>query len=130
MGLLQGPLPVSMDHTEFGLLHLGQNCTRTLSHNSKWIGTTSTMTGTMLSAAPTTAPTAALTETATLKWGWNVQRLDRGCINRCWHSMLLICCSCVGRVVHNCWICNVHGWGTVVQRQVLHVQPHRRLISG
>jgi hypothetical protein len=98
-----------------------KNCTRPLSRISKWIRTTSTMTGTMPSAAPITVPTAALTETAALKWGRNVQHLDGGCIYRCWHSMLLILRRCAGWVVHNRWICNMCGWGTVVQRHVLHV---------
>jgi hypothetical protein len=68
-----------------------KNCTCPLSYISKWIGTTSTTTSKTPSAAPITVPTAALTETATANRGRKVQRLDEGCISRCWHSRLLIC---------------------------------------
>jgi hypothetical protein len=44
-----------------------KNCTRPLSCISKWIGATSTMTCTTLSAAPIAVPTAALTEIATIE---------------------------------------------------------------
>jgi hypothetical protein len=71
MGPLQGPLPVGMDHTEVRLIHLGQKL-------YPWIGTTSTTTGMTPSADLTTAPTTALTETATVKWGRNVEHLDGG----------------------------------------------------
>jgi hypothetical protein len=60
-----------------------KNYTRPLSHIFKFIGITSTITGTMLSVAPITVPTAALTETASVKWGRNAQCLDEGYINRC-----------------------------------------------
>jgi hypothetical protein len=106
-----------------------KNCTCLLSPISEWIGTTSTTTGMTPSASPITAPTAALTETPTVKWDRNVQRLDGGCINRCWYLILLICRRCMGQVVHNRWICNMRGWSTVLQWQVLHVQPHCRLIG-
>jgi hypothetical protein len=92
-----------------------KNCTHPSSHFSKWIGTTSTTTGTLPSAALTTAPTVALIETTAVNWGTNVRRLDGGCITRCWHSRLLIQCHYAGQVVHNCWICNMRGWSTVMQ---------------
>jgi hypothetical protein len=78
-----------------------KNCTCPSSCISKWIGTTPTTTGTTPSAAPITMLTMALTENTAVKWGRNVQRLDGGCINRCWYSMLLIRCCHAGGVVHN-----------------------------
>jgi hypothetical protein len=106
-----------------------KNCTCPPSHISKWIGSLSNTTGMTPTEAPHSTPTVALTETAAVKWGRNVQQLDGGNMNRCWHSMLLICHCSAGRVVHNCWICNMRGRGTILQRQILHVQPHCCLIG-
>jgi hypothetical protein len=67
-----------------------KNCTRPFPCISEWTRATSTTTGTTPSAAPIAAPTLALTETPTVEWGRNVQCLDGGCINGCWHLRLLI----------------------------------------
>jgi hypothetical protein len=90
-----------------------------VSHRPKRIGTTTSPTKTMPSTTSLSAPLAS----AHLKGCRNSQRMDGGSLVRG-----LNCRRTMWRVIHH-QVCNIGGWGMVLQQQVLHVRPHCRLIG-
>ncbi len=99
-------------------MYIHRSCSA--SHRPKRIGATTPTTRTM----PSTTSLSASPTSARLKECRNSQRMDGGSLVRGLKHHRI-----TWWVIHH-RICNMGRWGMVAQQQVLHVQPHCRLIGG